>query len=162
MWKLSTYFEDGKVMEYTVSWLRIESNQLHPQFYLLPNVLDLQELLKYASTRPTEVIQLVKRSPDFVGYTDACATGMGGVWFSGNENLDNLCWRVPFPKGYFWWSDIRCKSEGEAYQFRFRIGGGTGALWCPVFKHGHAQQVVGNLFWQQPYGSMVHKNGRQL
>ena len=44
------------------------------------------------------MVQLVKRSPDFVGYTDACATGMGGVWFSVNKKLDNLCWRVPFPK----------------------------------------------------------------
>ena len=44
------------------------------------------------------MVQLVKRSPGFVGYTDACATGMGGVWFSGNKRLENLCWRVPFPK----------------------------------------------------------------
>ena len=62
------------------------------------NVLDLKELLKDAGTRPTEMVQLVKRSLGFVGYTDACATGMGGVWFSGNERLENLCWRVPFPK----------------------------------------------------------------
>ena len=48
------------------------------------NVLYLKELLKDAATRTTEMVQLVKRSPDFVGYTDACATGMGGVWFSGN------------------------------------------------------------------------------
>ena len=26
MWQLSTYFEDGKVLEYTVGWLLIELN----------------------------------------------------------------------------------------------------------------------------------------
>ena len=62
------------------------------------NVLELKELLKDAATRPTEMVQLVKRYPDFVGYTDACETRMGGVWFSGNEGLENLCRRVPFPK----------------------------------------------------------------
>ena len=54
--------------------------------------------MKDAATGPTEMVQLVKRSPDFVGYTDACATRMGGVWFSGNERLENLCWRFQFPK----------------------------------------------------------------
>ena len=45
------------------------------------NVMDLKELLKDATTRPTEMVQLVKISPDFVGYTDVCATGIGGVLF---------------------------------------------------------------------------------
>ena len=41
--------------------------------------------------------QLVMRSPDFIGFTDACATGMGGVWSSGNKQLDNIVWRFQFP-----------------------------------------------------------------
>ena len=65
------------------------------------NVLDLKEILKYAATQHMEMVQLVKISPDLVGYTDACATGMGGFWFSGNKILENLCWRVPFPKDIF-------------------------------------------------------------
>ena len=32
MWKLSTYFEDGKVLEYTVSWLLSELNKLQPVY----------------------------------------------------------------------------------------------------------------------------------
>ena len=62
------------------------------------NVLDLKKPLKDASTRPKETVQLVKIFPDFVGYTNACATRMGAVWFSGNKNLDILCCRVQFPK----------------------------------------------------------------
>ena len=45
------------------------------------NVLDLKEHLKDSATRPTEMVQLVKRSPNFVGYTDAYATVMGESGF---------------------------------------------------------------------------------
>ena len=37
MWKFSTYSEDGKVLEYTVSLLPNESNRLHPEYYFPPN-----------------------------------------------------------------------------------------------------------------------------
>ena len=37
MWKFSTYFEEGGVLEYTVSWFPIILNQLHPEYYLPPN-----------------------------------------------------------------------------------------------------------------------------
>ena len=37
MWWLSTYFEDGKVLESTVSWLLIESNQPENDYYWPPN-----------------------------------------------------------------------------------------------------------------------------
>ena len=30
-------FEDGKVLESTVNWFLIELNQIHPEYYLLPN-----------------------------------------------------------------------------------------------------------------------------
>ena len=31
MWQFPTYFEYGKVLESTISWLLIESNQLQPE-----------------------------------------------------------------------------------------------------------------------------------
>ena len=37
MWKLSTYFKDGKVLGYTVILLLIEFNQHEQEYYLLPN-----------------------------------------------------------------------------------------------------------------------------
>ena len=38
MWQLSTYFEDGKVLESTVSLFLIESNRLHPEYFPPPNI----------------------------------------------------------------------------------------------------------------------------
>ena len=37
MWKLYTYFEDGKLLKLTVGWFLIESNQLQPWYYFLTN-----------------------------------------------------------------------------------------------------------------------------
>ena len=45
------------------------------------NLTDFRVLLLDAAVTPTSVLQLVRRSPDFVGYTEACATGMGGFGF---------------------------------------------------------------------------------
>ena len=36
MWQLSTYSEDGYVLEYIVSWLTIESNWPEQEYYFLP------------------------------------------------------------------------------------------------------------------------------
>jgi len=43
------------------------------------NLMDLRSLLLDAAVSLTSMRQLVWRSPDFVGYMDACTTGMGGV-----------------------------------------------------------------------------------
>ena len=37
MWQLSTYFEDGEVLEFTVSWYLIKLNLPHSEYYFLPN-----------------------------------------------------------------------------------------------------------------------------
>ena len=37
MWEYTTYFKDGKVLEYNVSWLHIELNQLQTEYDLLLN-----------------------------------------------------------------------------------------------------------------------------
>jgi hypothetical protein len=54
-------------------------------------------LLQRISLRPTHVRELVMSSPSFMGYVDACAFGAGGVWFSGQSNLEPTVWRVQFP-----------------------------------------------------------------
>ena len=37
MWEFHTYFEGGKVLEYTVSWFHIELNQPEQEYYFLSN-----------------------------------------------------------------------------------------------------------------------------
>jgi hypothetical protein len=50
------------------------------------------------ASRPTHIKELIPGDDHYTGYTDACATGAGGVWLSGDLGLDPIVWRVEFPK----------------------------------------------------------------
>jgi len=60
-------------------------------------LLDMRVLILNLADRPTHVHELVPGDDHFVGYCDACATGAGGVWFSGSLHIPPLVWRVQFP-----------------------------------------------------------------
>jgi hypothetical protein len=46
---------------------------------------------------PTQDKELVSGNNHYTGYCDACADRAGGVWLSGNLNLQPIVWRVHFP-----------------------------------------------------------------
>ena len=52
---------------------------------------------------PTHVTQLVEEYPDFIGYSDACGIGAGGVWCSGQQQVNPMVWK------YEWPSEIKSK-----------------------------------------------------
>ncbi len=60
---------------------------------------DWRTMLKQIAARPTHVLELVPGEPDYVGYVDACKSGVGGVWLSGKRKLKNpVVWHMPWPK----------------------------------------------------------------
>jgi hypothetical protein len=59
-------------------------------------LLDLATMVTSLSSRPTFVKELIPNADHYYGYCDACATGAGGVWFSGERNLQPIVWRVQF------------------------------------------------------------------
>jgi hypothetical protein len=61
-------------------------------------LLDIRFLIRDLANRPTHVNELVPGDDHYVGYCDACATGAGGVWFSGSLHIPPLVWRVQFPR----------------------------------------------------------------
>ena len=61
-------------------------------------LLDLTVLLKLLSRRPTHVREIVPEMPKFAGYHDAAAEGGGGVWFSLQQQMQPLLWRLAFPE----------------------------------------------------------------
>jgi len=61
-------------------------------------LLDLTSLLKLLSRRPTHVREIVPEMPKFAGYHDAAAEGGGGVWFSLQQKMQPLLWRLAFPE----------------------------------------------------------------
>jgi hypothetical protein len=60
-------------------------------------LLDMAHMISSLAQRPTHIKELVPGDDHYTGYCDACATGAGGVWFSGDLYLRPLVWRVPFP-----------------------------------------------------------------
>jgi hypothetical protein len=58
--------------------------------------LDLAVLVGDLGTRATHVKELVPGDDHYVGYCDACATGAGGIWMSGEAGIRPIVWRVNF------------------------------------------------------------------
>ena len=59
---------------------------------------DWKTILRHIAKIPTHVLQLVDGFPDFLGYTDACGKGAGGVWIGLSEDIGHVVWRVEFPR----------------------------------------------------------------
>ncbi len=59
-------------------------------------LLDLATMVASLSSRPTHVKELIPNDDHYYGYCDACTTGAGGVWFSGERHIEPIVWRVEF------------------------------------------------------------------
>ena len=60
-------------------------------------LLDWAILLQQISSRPTHILELKAQPPLYIGFVDACKSGIGGVWFDGTHPLNPTVWRVPIP-----------------------------------------------------------------
>ena len=62
-------------------------------------IKDWRILIKEIARRPTSVLELVPREPNYIGYVDSSKTAVGGVWVNGNKKLDNyIVWRLQWPQ----------------------------------------------------------------
>ncbi len=59
---------------------------------------DWRSLIQQMKTHPTSVLQLAVDYPKYIGYSDACGLGCGGVWCSGTSPLDPILWRFEWPE----------------------------------------------------------------
>ena len=59
---------------------------------------DWRTVIKQLGKIPTHVMQLVATYPDFLGYSDACGTGVGGVWMGITEDIGYIVWRMEWPQ----------------------------------------------------------------
>ena len=48
--------------------------------YLRKTLIDWRSIIQHMKQNPTSVLQLIKDFPNFVGFSDACKLGAGGVW----------------------------------------------------------------------------------
>jgi hypothetical protein len=61
-------------------------------------LLDLQQLVTTLAARPTHVMEILPTpDPDYIGYCDASAFGVGDVWFSGTSPVLETVWQQQRP-----------------------------------------------------------------
>ena len=58
--------------------------------------LDFRAISDSLQARPTRLRELVPTAPAYIGASDACTVGMGGVWFSTDPTTAPIVWRQPF------------------------------------------------------------------
>ena len=66
--------------------------------FLAETLKDWKIIIKEITKIPTHVLQLVDGYPDFLGYSDACKLGCGGIWMGITEDIGYIVWRVEFPQ----------------------------------------------------------------
>jgi hypothetical protein len=58
---------------------------------------DWRYMIHHLKRTPTSVRQLVMEYPDFIGYSDACRLGAGGIWTNGISTIDPILWQLQWP-----------------------------------------------------------------
>ena len=58
---------------------------------------DWKTLVTNIGSRPTSILELVPRDPNYIGFVDASGTGVGGVWTPGTSKIQPTVWRVQWP-----------------------------------------------------------------
>lgn len=66
--------------------------------YLKQTLTNWRYIIRYMEVHPTSMKQLVLEYPSYIGYSDACRLGAGGVWCSGTVALEPFLWQVKWPK----------------------------------------------------------------
>ena len=58
---------------------------------------DWRAIVKHMASHPTHVLQIVKALPQYVGFSDSCGIGTGGIWSSGTVIIIPVLWSLRWP-----------------------------------------------------------------
>ena len=58
---------------------------------------DWRYMIHFLLQHPTSVLQLIVELPNYLGYSDSCGIGTGGIWTSGTSPLSPLLWQLEWP-----------------------------------------------------------------
>ena len=61
-------------------------------------ITDWKTLLLAINSRPTSVLELVPRDPNYIGFVDSSGTAVGGVWTPGTSAIHPTVWRLQWPE----------------------------------------------------------------
>ena len=58
---------------------------------------DWRYMIQFLQKNPTSVLQLIVEIPHYLGYSDSCGIGTGGIWCSGLASIAPLLWQLEWP-----------------------------------------------------------------
>jgi hypothetical protein len=59
---------------------------------------DWRYMVQFMIKHPTSVSQLTVEYPNYLGYSDSCGIGTGGVWTSGTSPMAPILWHLEWPE----------------------------------------------------------------
>jgi hypothetical protein len=59
---------------------------------------DWRYMIHFMTKNPTSVLQLIVDYPHYIGYSDSCGLGTGGIWSSGVAHMDPILWHLEWPE----------------------------------------------------------------
>jgi hypothetical protein len=59
---------------------------------------DWRYMVQFMIKHPTSVSQLIVEYPNYIGYSDSCGIGTGGIWTSGTSPLSPILWNLEWPQ----------------------------------------------------------------
>ena len=73
------------------------SVQIHPGSLQHHALTDLRTIFRILGKEPIKCSQLVPGDPTYLGHSDSCMFGTGGIWLSGTRTLRPVVWRLAWP-----------------------------------------------------------------
>ena len=73
------------MLKVTRQWLRVTPD-------LTQCLQDWGGVIKHIGKHTTQVHQLANNLPHYIGYSDSCGIGMGGIWASGLNKIGPIMW----------------------------------------------------------------------
>ena len=73
--------------------LKVTSQRLHDTPNLKRCLQYWGAIIKHMGRHKTQVRQLVNNLPHYIGYSDSCGIGTGGVWKSGLNKIGPIIWQ---------------------------------------------------------------------
>ena len=67
---------------------------MHIKGILKEILKDWHMVIKQLEEIPMHVMQLVAKYPNYLGYSDACEIGVGGVWVGITDKFGHIVWRL--------------------------------------------------------------------
>jgi hypothetical protein len=65
--------------------------------YLANTLRDWRTIIHHMKNNPISVKQLIADIPNFVGFSDACKLGAGGIWSPGTSPCPYVVWKLQWP-----------------------------------------------------------------